>query len=341
MPPSSVDTPWTNCHTPPLFCPQTWAQEPLISSPTHGNSIRMEAIFAHSWLTQCANTARFALLVVAILMSPNSYGKESADDIPDFTMDDPEDSEVMSSDAAKFDKWESIFEENEGAEEDTASWNDPTVKTIDWMRCFGFRHSSSSGRHTHKGIPLEGTSWLNRPYHVDWFVGTLLGDELITDRVNQNNEVMTGLRIGCDFDYFWGAEWRMGWSNPDIDATNTTEQAINGSYFITDVDLKYYPWGDSVVRPYWLAGFGMTQIDFRDHNDISRNVSLLTMPFGTGVEFHQWPWLVCRLEVLDNLAFGADGVNTLNNFSFTAGLEYRFGAKPQSYWPWRTSRRIW
>ncbi len=278
------------------------------------------------------------MVVVVWAFSPSSHAAETFDEE---VFEESTESEVLSPDAAEFDKWESLFEENDVAEGSMAHWSDPVLKPIDWLRHLGFRHSSTSGRHTHKGRPLQGTSWLNRPYHVDWFVGSLLGDELIEGRVDQNNEVLAGLRIGTDFDYFWGVEWRLGWSNPDIDASNGAELAINGSYFITDVDFKYYPWGDSAVRPYWLLGLGMTQIDFRDDTDISRNVSLITMPFGTGVEFHQWPWLVWRLEVLDNLAFGADDVETLNNFSFTAGMEYRFGAKPQSYWPWRSSRRIW
>ena len=51
--------------------------------------------------------------------------------------------------------------------------------------------------------------------------------------------------------------------------------------------------------------------------------------------------LAWRLELVDNLAFGADGVDTMNNVAFTAGMDLRLGARPSSYWPWRSSRRIW
>lgn len=249
-------------------------------------------------------------------------------------------SEFYSREAAEFDQWEPLVE-HEPLEDNRVKWHDPSVKTIDWLRHFGFRHSSTDGRYIGRGNPLEGSSWLNRPYHVDWFLGTLLGDELMTNRVELDNELIAGLRIGYDFDYYWGLDWRFGWSHPNTQVEGSDQVATNGNYFISDVDLKYYPWGDAKVRPYYLLGMGLNRIRFLDDNDISQNITLLTMPFGVGVEFPQWPWLAWRLEILDNLAFGADGVNTLHNFSFTAGMELRLGAKPNSYWPWRSARRIW
>jgi hypothetical protein len=248
-------------------------------------------------------------------------------------------SKFHSREAAEFDEWEPLVDE-ETIEDNTVKWTDPSLKTVDWMRHFGLRHSSSDGRYIGRGLPLEGSSWLNRPFHADWFIGTLLGDDM-TQSVNLENEVFAGLRIGYDFDYYWGLDWRFGWSNPDIEVEQDSAADSNGSYFISDINLKYYPWGDAKVRPYWLMGMGLTRIEYTNQSDISENVTLATMPMGVGVEFPQFPWLAWRLEVLDNLAFGADGVETLNNFSLVAGMEWRFGAKPSSYWPWRPSRKIW
>jgi hypothetical protein len=308
----------------------------------------MEALRTQARHKVCARRMSGAALAIAWLAvaSTAGFARDPFDEQSrahassfDFKLDE-EDREFVSPEAAEFDKWEPIVECDE-MEDNTAKWNDPSVKPIDWVRHFGFQHSSTAGRHTGKGVPLEGTSWLNRPYHVDWFLGTLLGDELIAGQVDMNNELLAGLRIGFDFDYFWGLEWRFGWSNPNVEVAGADVEDPNGSYFISDVDLKYYPWGDSKVRPYGLLGAGLARIDFTDDNDLRQNVNLMTMPFGTGLEFHQFPWLVWRLEVLDNLAFGADGVETLNNFSFTAGMEWRFGAKPHSYWPWRPGRKLW
>jgi hypothetical protein len=301
---------------------------------------RMDAMFFQVVRACCALLCFAQITVGTQLHAEDLFANRSRGESSTLEFKEDISSEFYSPEAAQFDEWETIVE-HEPLTDNTVKWNDPSVKTIDWLRHFGLRHSSSEGRHIGRGVPLEGSSWLNRPFHVDWFVGTLLGDELLTNRVELDNEVLAGFRIGYDFDYFWGLDWRFGWSHPNTQVEGVDEQATNGSYFISDVDLKYFPWGDTKVRPFWLIGMGMARIRFLDDNNVSQNVTLATLPLGVGVEFPQFPWLAWRLEIIDNLAFGADGVNTLNNFSFTAGMDLRFGAKPNSYWPWRTSRRIW
>lgn len=245
--------------------------------------------------------------------------------------------DVCSPDAADFDEWETIVERS------PSHMHVPHDERLpfDWFRHFGYRHSSTHGRNVGKGLPLDKTSWLNRPFHADWFIGPLLGDDLITDRVTQTNVLMGGLRLGIDFDHYWGAEWRFGWANPNADFSSPLAEANDVSYVVSDVDLLYYPWGDSRVRPYGLLGFGVTQLDFRDDVGLNLHTTLATMPFGAGVKFQQNPSMAWRLEALNNLAFGDDRVSTMNNISFTAGLEMRFGAKPATYWPWRTARKVW
>jgi hypothetical protein len=308
--------------------------------------IRMEANCHQAVSGVCARRQLrrlFACLLVILIghslcPAQDPFASERHENLSsfDFKLDE---GNVGSPNAAEFDEWQDIV--GEDCEPDnTAIWHDPSVKTIDWMRHFGLRHSSSDGRYIGRGVPLEGTSWLNRPFHADWFIGTLLGDDM-TQTVNMDNELFGGVRIGYDFDYYWGLDWRFGWSNPNMDVDGGAGEDRNGSYFISDVDLKYYPWGDSKVRPYWLMGMGLARIDYVNLSDISHNVTLATLPLGVGVEFPQFPWLAWRLEVLDNLAFGADEVETLNNFSLTAGMEWRFGARPQSYWPWRPGRKSW
>lgn len=247
---------------------------------------------------------------------------------------EPAANEICEPSAAKFDSWESVVEDDQGFYQDE-------LKPMDCIRHLGFRHSSTHGRHVGRGLPLEGTSWKNRPYHVDWFAGPLLSGDLIKNRVAQDNELFGGLRVGWDFDYYWGVETRFGWANPNVQFQETQPVARNGSYFVSDVDFVYYPWGDSKVRPFLLLGAGLARIDFVDDANINYNTTLFTTPFGGGVRFSQRPWLLWRLELLNNLSYGADGVETMHNVSLTAGMEFRFGARPQSYWPWRSSRRIW
>ncbi|MAT70934.1 MAG: hypothetical protein CMJ58_15590 [Planctomycetaceae bacterium] len=239
--------------------------------------------------------------------------------------------------AASFDGWQPIL----GNDSECLDWDASGWRPMDRVRQFGFRHSSTHGRHVGRGLPLERSSWLNRPLHVDWFAGPLLSDQLVAGTVGQSNDVLAGLRLGWDFDYYWGLDWRFGWSSPLLDQNVTSDQ-IEGSYFVSDIDIVYYPWGDSKVRPYLLAGMGLAQVEtLRPATGQTEDVTLLGMPFGGGIRFLQTPWLSWRLEILDNLAWGNDGVRTLNNFSFTAGMEIRLGAKSNSYWPWRSSRRSW
>ena len=246
--------------------------------------------------------------------------------------------EVCSPDAANFGQWDSLVEERPA----DMHVSHPDLFPLDWFRHVGFRHSSSHSRHVGKGIPLKGPSWLNRPFHYDTFVGPFLGDDLIKNRVSQNNVLLGGVRLGWDFDYYWGIEWRYGQANARTDfASDDTGLNDDLDIVLSDVDLIYYPWGDSKVRPYFLLGCGFTRFQFIDDQNVSYNSHLVTMPFGGGVRFMQYNWLIWRLEVLDNLAFGADNLDTMNNVSLTASMELRFGAKPATYWPWRTGRKVW
>jgi hypothetical protein len=258
-----------------------------------------------------------------------------------------DDSTFLDPEAAEFDRWDPIIEEGRSIY-DNGDKNPPLaeeqlekdIRPFDWMRKWGFRHSSTEGRYIEKNVPMTHGSWLNRPYHIDWFAGPLLTDGYISEGVGQSNDIFAGLRVGWDFDYYWGVEWRFGWADPDIFAEGSSD-TIEGDYFVSDIDFVYYPWGDTKVRPYFQAGLGVTQVDnFRDGVSPYR-ATMLSMPLGFGVQFQQTPWMAWRLEVIDNLAFGGDGVDRMNNFALTGGMEFRLGARPNSYWPWRSSRTIW
>lgn len=247
----------------------------------------------------------------------------------------PDDAEFLDPDAAKFEtEWPSDTMSLYGDE------SDDDVRPFDWMRKWGFRHSSTEGRFADKSVPLMYSSWLNRPYHVDWFMGPMLSDNPVSGRIDQGNDLFGGLRVGWDFDYYWGTEWRFGWASPDLFVEGESNP-LEGDYFVSDVSFLYYPWGDTKVRPYLQAGLGVTQLDLLTEDGAPQQATLLGMPLGVGLEFSQNPWLAWRLEVVDNLAFGGDGVDTLNNFVFTAGMNLRLGARPNSYWPWRSSRTVW
>jgi hypothetical protein len=204
-----------------------------------------------------------------------------------------------------------------------------------------FWHSSTHPRFLGLGEPLVSSSWRNRPFHVGWFVGPLFADNVTHDSTSEDASLFGGYRLGWDFDHYWGTEWRIGWTRPEIYFEQQPQTQEIARLTLTDVNLLYYPWGDSVIRPYGLLGVGITAINFDDAQDTYRDETLFSVPFGVGVKHHWCRWASWRLELLDNLAFGSGAASSMHNVSLTFGVEVHFGVRPRSYFPWNPSRHIW
>jgi hypothetical protein len=202
-------------------------------------------------------------------------------------------------------------------------------------------HSDFAPRHIGKGHPLEGTSWLNRPHYAGWFMGTMFGDEIITDRIDQNSDFYGGYRIGWDWDHYWGSEARLGFSQLNLRDSAKNALPDTDDVLLGDVSLLYYPWGDSLWRPYFLAGIGFGHFHFDDELGNGHNGLLLGFPIGGGLKYQHRRWLAFRIEVLDNIALANQGLATMHNVSLTFGVEVHHGAHSRSYWPWHPSRHVW
>lgn len=206
-----------------------------------------------------------------------------------------------------------------------------------------FRHAGRGdpGRHIGLGQPLEGTSWLNRPYHIDFFVGGLFADELIAGDVDQRDGFFGGLRAGCDFDHYWGAEVRF--SDPTMDLVDSTgSSGERGVYnYSFDINLLYYPWGDARWRPYASLGMGMAGFRFVDHTGIQIDQALLQIPLGAGLKYQASNNMAVRFDLVNNLAVGSAELETMTNVSLTAGVEFHFGAGRPGYYPWNGSSHLW
>lgn len=185
------------------------------------------------------------------------------------------------------------------------------------------------------------TSWLNRPYHADWFVGALFGEELISGRVRQGNDLFGGYRLGWDMDHYWGSEVRLGWSAPELVGPQNQPLGRTGDAFVGDINLLYYPWGDARWRPYLLVGVGVANFSFVDEAGIHYDTTLMGLPLGGGIKYALRQWLALRAELLDNMAFGNHGIKTQHNVSLTLGVEVHWGAITRSYWPWNPGRHVW
>ena len=203
-----------------------------------------------------------------------------------------------------------------------------------WDSPLRLHHSSIDGRSVGRGQPLRGTSWLNRPFEVGVDFGALVTTKAFAPNSRRNNDILGALHAGWDWDHYWGSQFRFAWSTPDL-AMGVGNVIPSNNFYIYDLSLMYYPWGDSRVRPYYRAGFGLTNVNLINDLGSKQNESLFTIPFGVGVKYQIHRTMVFRGEIVDNLAFGQNDVGTLNNFTLTFGVEWRFGGQPPTYWGWR------
>lgn len=202
-----------------------------------------------------------------------------------------------------------------------------------WRRPW-LSHSDPNDPHRHVGVgqPLEGTSWRNRP----WFAGAFFGGAFhgdLTDHVQQNNGSLMGLRLGWDLDHYYGIEGRYAFSNPQL--MDAGGSALGESHdYIIDVSALHYPFGDARWRPYIGLGIGMATYRFRDHRGERIHDSAATVPISIGVKYFYSPHFTVRLDAVDNITFGSDNLDAMNNFFLLGSVECRFGGRRTSYFPW-------
>jgi hypothetical protein len=206
-----------------------------------------------------------------------------------------------------------------------------------------FAHGDPNDPRRHIGIgqPLVGTSWRNRPIYFGSFVGGILMDDIVSNQIYQNDTAFVGLRLGFDFDHFWGLEMRGAFARPDLaDGSGTPFKPASRDNF-ADMDLLFYPLGDARWRPYLLAGLGFQT--FRFNNELGQRISEapLMIPIGCGVKYFFSPWFTLRFDFVDNICLGNDRISGMNNISLMCGCEFRFGGRRPSYFPWHNNTTYW
>jgi len=221
------------------------------------------------------------------------------------------------------------------------------------------------GRHLGLGAPLTRESWLFRPYSASVHIGMFQGAELIEDWVGMKTGFYGGLRLGWDMGHYWGTEMSLAFATVPLYDSARAKQAqrqadIDAGYAPTDpwldrfdggrhldltqfnVRLMYYPWGDAAWRPYCSIGMGISEMRFTDRLSVHYQEYFVLMPIALGVKYRYNDWIALQLEAADNLSIGGSAsVRTTNNFSLTAGIEFRFGGSRTAYWPWNPGRTYW
>jgi len=209
------------------------------------------------------------------------------------------------------------------------------------LNVLGLRHSSTSGRNVGMGIPLTGTSWLNRPYYFGGDLGTVWINNPVKLGLTTDTDMFGGVFAGCDWDYYWGTELDLNRATPELKNEQNRDAKRGDTMTEFTTSMMYYPWGDAVFRPYWRCGIGVTSIDYPTAHGHRRDEELWTFPVGIGMKFPIRRWLAARAEFADQIALGNTGVATQHDLTLTFGLEWRFGTHPKSYWPWNPSDHIW
>jgi len=220
------------------------------------------------------------------------------------------------------------------------------------------------GRCRHLGRPLQRESWLYRPLSAGWFMGMVQGSPLIDDWVGEKRGFFGGYRLGWDENHYWGGEMRFAFGSVELrdsqrakDAQLAADMAAghqagdpwlqrfdgrrDADLFLWDLDVLYYPWGETQWRPYLLLGVGTTRIRFIDRLSVRYDKVMFAMPLAIGLKYRCNDWLAVRFEVADNMAFGGGRLETLHHLSITGGAEVRFGGSRRAYWPWNPGRHYW
>jgi hypothetical protein len=212
-----------------------------------------------------------------------------------------------------------------------------------WFSEPWFSHTDPNDPYRHIGLgqPLMGTSWRNRPWFAGTFVGGVLMGDVIDGRVNASDTGLYGVRLGHDFDHYWGLEWRFAVAQPELSNNVGTPLGQQAQHYYNDLSLVCYPWGDSSWRPYLSGGVGFQTLHF--HDDLGNIVreSPIAFPVGIGLKTFCNPWFTLRFDLVDNLTIGNDRISFLNNVSLMSGCEFRFGGRRASFYPWHSNATYW
>jgi len=195
----------------------------------------------------------------------------------------------------------------------------------------GHGQSYIGPRHIDRGQPLIGTSWTNRPFYVDGYTGALLGWGL-NDVLGQGHGTVTGVRLGWDFEHFWGAQFGFGFGN-----TQTDPLGNDISLRLADLSVLYYPWGDSRWRPYTGMGLGVGQYDFINQDQRRIEQIAVQIPLSIGVKYAFRPWWAIRVDATNYLSLPTGELSFINQLALTLALELRFGGQRRSYFPYSPS----
>jgi hypothetical protein len=193
------------------------------------------------------------------------------------------------------------------------------------------------GYSLHGGCPpaVISEAWCRRPFFADLFIGAISGDEFINGEIGQQTSLLAGGRLGWDLSGDWGCEARLALAEVHIHNMSGLAERRQADLLMADVSLVHYFGLDLTIRPYMSVGLGVVDWGFVDVDGNAVNEKVMGVPIAMGVKQRCDDWLVLRLDLTDNIAFGGGTrLGTQHNISVTGNVEIRFGGPRTSYWAW-------
>jgi len=196
-------------------------------------------------------------------------------------------------------------------------------------------------------------------------MGAIHGGTLVDDWVSTQQGYLGGYRLGWDYAPNWGCELRYGFASLELHDSARAQQAQvaadlaqglsaddpyldrfdhrrDGDLRLWDIDLLWYPWGETRCRPYLMAGLGTARIEYLDRLSRYYAETAFQIPVAIGAKYLVRDWFAVRMELADNFVFGSGShLESHSNVSFTVGMEVRFGGPRTGYWPYNPSRQYW
>src|SRR5262249_6972495 len=134
-------------------------------------------------------------------------------------------------------------ESSQDGEDEPQPQSNPPFSPADLL---GLHHGSKNGRNVGMGIPLTGTSWLNRPYYFGGDLGTVWITRPVKVGLTTDTDMFGGIFAGCDWDYYWGTELDLNRATPELKNERNRDGPRGDTMTEFTTSILYYPWGDAV-----------------------------------------------------------------------------------------------
>lgn len=222
--------------------------------------------------------------------------------------------------------------------------------------CGGFFRAPACGPALAPRPDTGAALWLRHPISIGWMAGLMTGSALEDDWVGQKSGFVGEFWFGWDVHPKWGWETRLAVASIELYDSERAKLAqyqmddendipANDPYrrrfqrhreadcLFWDVRFLWYPYTDERWRTYLAAGVGVSSAEYIDRLDRTYSDEFVSLPVALGVKCRLNRLIALRLECSNRLSLGGD-VDVLDDFSLTAGFEFRLGGERTSYWPW-------